>query len=196
MNTTPVTKVYTDFDELPDEQIELLVDWIRRGAADPRKTKPTVKSHGDPSDWWSLHPLKRSSVPQPAKQGGEKINAIDAFVWRQLRTKVRLLPLRPKEARGILGAERENLEAAKAARRLRRCLMLMPSWKWELWRMGLRRMLWLLPKEAMEPKEAWINQRQISVLPGRPSRLSLRKTMVGRRERLEGLLREAAVERK
>jgi hypothetical protein len=116
--------------------------------------------------------------------------------WRQLRTKVRLLPLRPKEARGILGAERENLEAAKAARRLRRCLMLMPSWKWELRRMGLRRMLWLLPKEAMEPKEAWINQRQISVLPGRPSRLSLRKTMVGRRERLEGLLREAAVERK
>ena len=41
---------------LPDEQIDVLVEWIRQGANDPRETetRPTVDT-----DWWSLKPLEK-----------------------------------------------------------------------------------------------------------------------------------------
>ena len=72
-------------EKLSDKEIELLVEWIKRGAPDPRKTKSVPKDKGDPLDWWSLRPLKRPVVPQPAKQDRDGGNAIDAFVQQRLR---------------------------------------------------------------------------------------------------------------
>ncbi len=74
-------------EKLSDKEIELLVEWIRRGAPDPRTNQPKMSDQGDPTDWWSLRPLKRPAVPQTAKTEGEEINPIDAFVRRQLRSK-------------------------------------------------------------------------------------------------------------
>jgi hypothetical protein len=68
---------------LPAAKIELLIEWIRRGAPDPRKGKPTFKDEGDPTDWWSLRRLQRPKIPGQADED----KAIDAFVRRQLRRK-------------------------------------------------------------------------------------------------------------
>lgn len=73
----------------PDEklsaaEIEILTEWIKRGAPDPRKTKPQPNQTIDPTDWWSLRPLLRPVVPNVATLHGETDNAIDAFVQRRL----------------------------------------------------------------------------------------------------------------
>ena len=73
----------------PDEKltaadIELLVEWIRRGATDPRNTISEPESDGDPMDWWSLRPLKRPDVPG-LHDDASGFNAIDNFVLDQLR---------------------------------------------------------------------------------------------------------------
>ena len=88
----------------PDEKldaadIELLVEWIRRGAPDPRTTEPDTS---DPLDWWSLHPLKRPPLPlpEPNQHDGEGGNEIDAFVQSRLQAE-RLSPL-PKADRRTL----------------------------------------------------------------------------------------------
>ena len=74
----------------PDEKlsaadIDLLVEWIERGAPDPRNAKLASADNGDPLDWWSLRPLKRPIVPQPAQLKGEGDNPIDAFVRHRLQ---------------------------------------------------------------------------------------------------------------
>ncbi len=55
----------------PDEKlsakaVELIVQWVSRGAPDPRVTDPsgTGSITGDPNDWWSLRPLVRPLVPE------------------------------------------------------------------------------------------------------------------------------------
>jgi len=68
----------------PDEKltaanIELLAEWIQRGAPDPRTAQQTNESDGDPLDWWSLRSLQRPDVPGPAGS-----HPIDAFVRQQL----------------------------------------------------------------------------------------------------------------
>ncbi|MDA1054440.1 MAG: PSD1 and planctomycete cytochrome C domain-containing protein [Planctomycetota bacterium] len=72
-------------EKLSDANIELLVEWIKRGAPDPRNTKFASNDASDPMDWWSLRVLKRPAVPQAAQQDGEGGNAIDAFVQQRLR---------------------------------------------------------------------------------------------------------------
>ena len=52
-------------EKLSDENLELLVHWIARGAPDPRKSKLVTRSLDNPLDWWSLRPLQRPVVPQP-----------------------------------------------------------------------------------------------------------------------------------
>jgi hypothetical protein len=47
-------------DKLPDEEIALLEEWIKRGAPDPRAA--LVKPPPD-ADWWSLRPLAAPAVP-------------------------------------------------------------------------------------------------------------------------------------
>ena len=63
-------------EKLSDDTVALLVAWINRGAADPRKTVKLPTTDWDPLDWWSLRPLFRPDVPQrrsgsPENQGGD-----------------------------------------------------------------------------------------------------------------------------
>jgi len=72
-------------ERLSDAKIELLTEWIERGAPDPREPKLGTADVRDPMDWWSLRPLKRPVVPQSAQQSGDCGNPIDAFVRQRLQ---------------------------------------------------------------------------------------------------------------
>ena len=67
-------------EKLADADLALLVEWIRRGAPDPRKSEP-VDLPTD--DWWSLRPIVRPDVPQTS-HGGSSQHPIDAFVDAKL----------------------------------------------------------------------------------------------------------------
>ncbi|HEX8912094.1 MAG TPA: PSD1 and planctomycete cytochrome C domain-containing protein [Humisphaera sp.] len=64
---------------LTDAELAVLVEWVRRGAPDPRTTQPV----GAAGTWWSLKPLTRPAVP-PADRSA---NPIDAFVRATLKEK-------------------------------------------------------------------------------------------------------------
>ena len=66
-------------DKLPADEISVLTEWVRRGAADPRTVRPEGVSAEEATDWWSLRPLVRPPVPN---RGG--MNPIDAFVLDRL----------------------------------------------------------------------------------------------------------------
>ena len=68
-------------DKLPDEEIALLTEWVRRGAPDPRTVPPEAASLAEATDWWSLKPLVRPPVPD---SGGD--NPIDAFIQARLES--------------------------------------------------------------------------------------------------------------
>ncbi|MCA9055272.1 MAG: DUF1549 domain-containing protein, partial [Planctomycetaceae bacterium] len=61
-------------EKLTDDEISVLVEWIRQGAADPRTLVPT---QAPPTDWWSLNALRAPDVP------GEG-HPVDAFINRRL----------------------------------------------------------------------------------------------------------------
>ena len=56
--------------QLSDAEIEILVNWVKRGAPDPRETtRPPLPN----SDWWSLRKLVAPEVPggeHPIEGGG------------------------------------------------------------------------------------------------------------------------------
>lgn len=64
--------------KLAEQEIAILVHWVKQGAVDPRHTKP-VSETANATDWWSLKPLERPEVP--AVQTG---NPIDAFIQSRL----------------------------------------------------------------------------------------------------------------
>ncbi len=70
-------------DKLPDEQIELLAQWIRRGAPDSRIAQPAAPDRPDLTDWWSLRPLQRPLIPDASAGTGGEVNPIDAFIWQR-----------------------------------------------------------------------------------------------------------------
>ncbi|MCA9135387.1 MAG: DUF1549 domain-containing protein, partial [Planctomycetales bacterium] len=71
-------------ERLSPESIEMLAEWIKRGAPDPRKINPVAKnSIDDSSNWWSLRPITRPSVPQHPSDV-DAAAAIDAFVMQRL----------------------------------------------------------------------------------------------------------------
>ena len=74
-------------ENLSAAEIELLTTWIKRGAPDPRITRPVLKHDDDATDWWSLRPLQSPAVPDVALTKQQSGNAIDAFVERRLRDK-------------------------------------------------------------------------------------------------------------
>lgn len=47
--------------KLPDDEIAVLVEWVKRGAPDPR---PDATPQTDPTDWWSLRPLAPTELPK------------------------------------------------------------------------------------------------------------------------------------
>lgn len=61
-------------EKLSDAEVELLVEWVKRGAPDPRKAQTTELAS---MDWWSLKPLTRPEIPD-----GD--HPIDAFVRAKL----------------------------------------------------------------------------------------------------------------
>jgi mono/diheme cytochrome c family protein len=72
--------------KLPDEAIADLVRWVNRGAPDPRDKAVAVDPRS--TDWWSLKPLVRPSVPTSAGPDAAWIRTpIDAFVLARLHDK-------------------------------------------------------------------------------------------------------------
>lgn len=66
---------------LSDQQIQILEQWVRDGAADPRQV-PSVKAQPD-ADWWSLKPLIRPQLPA-AGSAQVNLNPIDQFINQKL----------------------------------------------------------------------------------------------------------------
>ncbi|WP_339729483.1 PSD1 and planctomycete cytochrome C domain-containing protein [uncultured Gimesia sp.] len=67
-------------EKLTEKEIAILVQWVKQGAHDPRTTKPTV-DHTNATDWWSLKPLARPTLP-----GNGKENPIDVFIHARLQS--------------------------------------------------------------------------------------------------------------
>jgi hypothetical protein len=65
--------------KLAADEVEALVEWVKRGAADPRTVAPNPTG----GTWWSLRPLTRPAVPP----GRDSDNPIDAFVRAKLAEK-------------------------------------------------------------------------------------------------------------
>lgn len=59
---------------LTDDELSVLEDWVRLGAFDPRTIQPATETID--SNWWSLRPLAKPSVPD-SDYGS---NPIDAFI--------------------------------------------------------------------------------------------------------------------
>ncbi len=77
---------YTDPDlkmppkqKLPEAEILALEEGVRHGAPDPRITAPVAPVQEYRTDWWSLKPLVRPTIPPGAN------HPIDAFVLSKLR---------------------------------------------------------------------------------------------------------------
>jgi len=67
-------------ERLPDSEIALLEEWVRRGAPDPR---PAIVAKKIDTNWWSLNPLVRPDVPHLSSDASPT-NPIDAFIDRTL----------------------------------------------------------------------------------------------------------------
>lgn len=65
-------------EKIPDQEIAILVEWVKHGAVDPRVLKPRPRDSADATDWWSLRPLIRPEVP-------EGQHPIDAFLLSKLK---------------------------------------------------------------------------------------------------------------
>ena len=87
-------------EKLSKDEIDLITDWIRRGAHDPRVTDPSAdqSNQSDPNDWWSLRALVRPPVP---KSQPPQSHPIDAFVQQQLDAND-LIPLPPVDRRALI----------------------------------------------------------------------------------------------
>ena len=90
-------------EKLKDEEIELLVEWVRRGAVDPRESPDSESGGGSWSEklaqrqkHWCWQPVKRSAVPQ-VKQSEWPNNPIDRFVLARLEAEG-LSPARDADA--------------------------------------------------------------------------------------------------
>ncbi|HAH44426.1 MAG TPA: hypothetical protein DCM07_06110, partial [Planctomycetaceae bacterium] len=64
---------------LSDQEISVLVRWVKQGAIDPRHTKPASDT-ADATDWWSLKSLQRPEVPAIHVD-----NPVDAFIQNRLK---------------------------------------------------------------------------------------------------------------
>jgi len=92
--------------KLPEHEIAALVEWVRRGAADPRDSGP-VRLGGmtlaEAKGWWSLQPVRRPAVPIPipSPQGTKPASPIDAFLQARLDA-AGLAPLDPADKRTLI----------------------------------------------------------------------------------------------
>ncbi len=69
-------------DPLSNDDVELLIQWVKDGAFDPRQANPESNdAKQQSSDWWSLRPIIRPSVPEAIS---DNANPIDRFIQRTL----------------------------------------------------------------------------------------------------------------
>ncbi len=68
--------------KLPEADVAILVDWVKRGAPDPRTTKPARDFRELTKDWWSLVPITPPPLPAASPPAG---HPIDAFIRARLR---------------------------------------------------------------------------------------------------------------
>ena len=68
--------------QLPAQEIRILEQWVREGAADPRTLLP--ESVTPDGDWWSLLPLRRPQLPDAPAPSAHRPNPIDLFIDEQL----------------------------------------------------------------------------------------------------------------
>jgi hypothetical protein len=73
--------------KLPDEEIAILIEWIRRGSPDPRsintaRSKPEAGTSED-RDLWSLKPLHRPSIPDVQDRLWPR-SEVDRFILHRL----------------------------------------------------------------------------------------------------------------
>jgi len=76
--------------KLPEAKIEVLADWIRRGAAWPGSDGKRISSRKGEKEftqedraWWALQPLTDHAPPQPANDNWSR-NEIDRFILSQM----------------------------------------------------------------------------------------------------------------
>ncbi len=67
-------------EKLPDDEIATLLQWVKNGAFDDRKTFPIGVTDAQALDWWSLKPLAKTVVPGDGSQ-----NPLDAFIQDRLQ---------------------------------------------------------------------------------------------------------------
>src|SRR5262249_9752403 len=80
--------------QLPNAVIANLVEWVKRGAPDPRDGKVVIKSDKQDGEtayhqrlrWWSLQPVIKPTVPQ-VKQTGWAHNEVDQFILAALEAR-------------------------------------------------------------------------------------------------------------
>lgn len=77
-------------EKLKDDEIEVLVDWVRRGAVDPRESPDTESGSGSWAEklaerrkHWCWQPVKRPAVPSVANASA---TAIDRFLLARMNT--------------------------------------------------------------------------------------------------------------
>lgn len=92
--------------KIPDAEIATLIDWVRRGAPDPRQTTAAEAwetVYAKRLTWWSLQPIKRPSIPD-----------VEQATWP--RTDIDRLILARLEAEGLMPSAEASPETL--ARRL------------------------------------------------------------------------------
>ena len=72
--------------KLSAEEIAILVEWVRRGAPDPRiaEVKLAGMSLDEAKNWWAFQPLRSPAVPRPASSTARRHNDIDRFLEARL----------------------------------------------------------------------------------------------------------------
>ena len=87
-------------EKLPDAEIATLVDWVKRGAPDPRPPVPAGEwetVYRERLGWWSLQPVAKLAPP-PVKDAEWPRNEVDRFILAGLEAKG-LKPAAEAEAR-------------------------------------------------------------------------------------------------
>ncbi len=69
-------------EKLPDTELALLTDWVKRGAPDPRATTAHPAAAPTAQTWWSLKPLVKPALP--AVEGATPENPVDRFIRARL----------------------------------------------------------------------------------------------------------------
>ncbi len=103
--------------KLTDREIEVLVEWVRRGAPDPRteanasaKTNPPDSHFEEARKWWAFQPVREPDVPQvgirrigdpPSVHASWPRNDVDRFILSRLEANG-MSPAPPADTRTLI----------------------------------------------------------------------------------------------